>query len=118
MEENLEPTLEPEHKIFLSHSGVQKEFVEFLCEALESRWHTPFFDKRPSSLPKGETFANLIFRAVEQCEMMVVVISDDYFMSKWPMMELEAFVRAVEENNKRQAIRGRSTFFRCFISYR
>ena len=86
--------LEPFHKIFLSHSGAQKNFVEQLCKELESRHRFPFFDKRPSSLPKGEMFPNLIKAAVAQCEMMVVVVSEEYFTSKWPMIELNGFVQA------------------------
>jgi hypothetical protein len=89
----------------LSHSGAQKEFVEHLCEALERRFHYPFFDKRPSSLPKGEKFPGLIIQAAQQCEMAVVVVSEEYFMSKWPVVELNAFVQARRLNpNKKLQI--------------
>ena len=83
-------------KIFLSHSGAQKEFVEQLCVDLESRHRFPYYDKRPSSLPKGERFPDLIKDAVAQCEMMVVVVSEEYFTSKWPMIELNGFVQAIK----------------------
>ena len=86
--------LKPCHKIFLSHSGAQKEFVEQLCKDLESRRRFPFYDRRPSSLPKGERFPDLIKAAVAQCEMMVVVVSEEFFTSKWPMIELNGFVQA------------------------
>ena len=89
-----DPVLLQHHKIFLSHSGAQKEFVEQLCVDLESRHRFPFFDKRPSSLPKGEMFPGHIKAAVAQCEMMVVVVSEEYFTSKWPMIELNGFVQA------------------------
>jgi hypothetical protein len=82
----------------LSHSGVQKEFVEQLCVDLESRHRFPFFDKRPSSLPKGERFPNLIKDAVAHCEMMVVVVSKEYFTSKWPMIELNGFMQATKKD--------------------
>jgi hypothetical protein len=89
----------------LSHSGAQKEFAEHLCEALERRFHYPFFDKRPSSLPKGEKFSRLIIQAAQQCEMAVVVVSEEYFMSKWPMIELNAFAQARRQNlNKKLQI--------------
>jgi hypothetical protein len=81
--------------IFLSHSGAQKNFVEQLCEDLKHAKMSAFFDKRPESLPKGEVFAPLIFEAAEQCELAVVVVSDEYFSrSKWPMLELCAFVKS------------------------
>ena len=89
-----DPVLLKKHKIFLSHSGAQKNFVEQLCKELESRHRFPFFDKRPSSLPKGEKFPDVIKAAVAQCEMMVVVVSRKYFTSKWPMIELNGFVQA------------------------
>lgn len=91
--------LEPEHKIFLSHSGKQKDFTTYLCKDLEKRGHEPFFDKRDASLPKGEKFAELIIKAAKQCEMLVVVVSEDYFMSKWPMIELSAFVQARKQGS-------------------
>ena len=95
--------LKPCHKIFLSHSGAQKEFVEQLCKDLESRRRFPFYDRRPSSLPKGERFPDLIKAAVAQCEMMVVVVSEEYFTSKWPMIELNGFVQASKgkDNSKK-----------------
>jgi hypothetical protein len=87
--------LRPRHTIFLSHSGAQKNFVEQLYEDLGRAKQTPFFDKRPDSLPKGEKFAQLIFQAARQCELAVVVVSEEYFSrSKWPMLELVAFVQA------------------------
>ena len=92
--------LEPKHKIFISHSGAQKEFAEHLCLALERRGHHPFFDKRPASLPKGRKYPPLIFQAAQQCLVAIVVVSDEYFMSKWPMIELLAFVEATKNNSK------------------
>lgn len=83
------------HSIFLSHSGAQKNFVEQLCEDLERAKQRPFFDKRPQSLPKGEIFAQYIFNAAQQCELAIVVVSEEYFSrSKWPMTELCAFVQS------------------------
>ena len=79
--------MQPNHKIFLSHSGAQKDFVEELCGDLERHYHFPFFDRRPSCLPKGDRFPELILKAPQQCEMAVVVVSKDYFTSKWPMIE-------------------------------
>ena len=93
-----DPILLRHHKIFLSHSGCQKEFVEQLCVDLESRHRFPFFDKRSSSLPKGERFPDLIKAAVAQCEMMVVVVSEEYFTSKWPIIELNGFMQAAKKS--------------------
>lgn len=86
--------LEPKHKVFLSHSGAQKDFVEQLCVDLERRDRYPFFDRRRSSLPIGENFPKLIFEGIEQCEVGVVVFSEEFFTrSKWPMLELVAMTK-------------------------
>ncbi|KAG0620243.1 hypothetical protein M758_4G201100 [Ceratodon purpureus] len=70
--------LEHKHKIFLSHSGAQKDFVEQLCIDLEGCDRYPFFDKRQCSLPIGEEFPKLIFDAIRQCQVGVVILSEDF----------------------------------------
>ena len=40
-----EHVLEPKHKVFLSHSGAQKDFVEQLCVDLQRLDRYPFIDK-------------------------------------------------------------------------
>ena len=67
---------------------------------LERRHRFAFYDKRSMSLPKGEKFPALIKSAVKQCEMMVVVVSEEYFRSKWPMIELHTFMEASKRNSK------------------
>ena len=58
----------------------------------------PWFDKRRDSLPLGENFPGLIFQAIRECQVAVVVLSEKYFTSKWPMLELNALVTAQMEN--------------------
>lgn len=84
--------LQGKHKIFLSHSGAQKNFVEDLCVQLENVNRFPFFDQRIDSLPLGERFPDAIFRAAKQCQVAVAVLSEEFFTSKWPMLELVAFM--------------------------
>lgn len=94
------PCLEAKHKIFLSHSGAQKNFTEQLCMDLERIHHFPFFDKRPDSLRKGEKFPPLIFKAAKECHVAVLVLSEEFFTrSKWPMIELNEFVQAQASTN-------------------
>lgn len=90
--------LEPKHKIFLSHSGAQKNFVEQLCVDLERCDRHPFFDKHWDSLPKGKEFPPLIFEAIQQCQVGVVILSQEYFTrTKWPMLELVAMSKRKEK---------------------
>lgn len=91
--------LQPKHKVFLCHSGAQKSFVEQLCVDLENAGYSPFFDRRPESLPKGEKFPELIFEAAKKCLVAVLVLSKEFFISKWPMLELVAFVKAKKSVN-------------------
>jgi hypothetical protein len=94
--------LEAKHKIFLSHSGAQKSFVADLCADLMGRDRYPFFDRLRSSLPIGEKFPNRIFDAIKQCEVGVVVLSEEFFTrSKWPMLELVAMVEESMKPNGR-----------------
>lgn len=100
-----ELTLEPKHKIFLSHSGFQKDFTEQLCVDLERCHYYPFFDKRDRSLPKGKKFPELILQAAQQCQVAVLILSEDFFTrTKWPMLELEAFVEAQKKDPKKISI--------------
>ncbi|MCO5567995.1 hypothetical protein L7F22_021691 [Adiantum nelumboides] len=91
------PERVPRHKIFISHSGKQKDFAEQLCTDLEACNYLPFFDNRPHSLPKGQEFPSRIFQAASECFLAIVLLSHDFLsaeLSKWPMLELAAFVRA------------------------
>ncbi|KAG0613625.1 hypothetical protein M758_6G117100 [Ceratodon purpureus] len=90
--------LEPKQKVFLCHSGAQKGFVEQLDKDLRSVDRHPFFDKDRDSLPIGHNFPNLIFRAIDHCQVGVVILSEEFFMrSHWPMFEV---VRMVECGRK------------------
>jgi hypothetical protein len=90
-DENL---LDPKHSIFLSHSGAQKSFVDQLCLDIERHDRYPFFDKRRDSLSIGCNFPILIFEAIRQCQVAVVVLSEEFFSrSKWPLLELAALVK-------------------------
>ena len=88
------------HKIFLSHSGAQKGFVEQLCVDLEARgYFFPFLDQRHHSLPKGKDFVPLIKEAARLCHVAVMVLSNEFLCSKWPMIELAEFHAAQQAEN-------------------
>ncbi|KAG0611617.1 hypothetical protein M758_7G152900 [Ceratodon purpureus] len=101
---NADCVLQSKHKIFLSHSGAQKDLVDLLCDDLEKHHRFPFFDQRSSSLPKGERFPTLILKAAQECQLAIVVVSEEYFLSKWPMIELHAFVQARLTSNTKLKI--------------
>ncbi|KAG0601125.1 hypothetical protein M758_11G085900 [Ceratodon purpureus] len=95
------PVLEPKHDIFLSHSGKQKDFTEHLEKELKRWGYTTFFDVRNDSIPNGTKFPEHIFSAASQCPVAILILSEDFFTnSKWPMLELAAFVDA--QNKSRE----------------
>ena len=90
------PKLEPKHTIFLSHSGEDKPFVHQLYADLKAERFFPFFDQRRKSLPIGEEFPERIIEAARTCEVAVVILSEGFLTSKWPMTELITFVDAMK----------------------
>jgi len=84
----------------LSHAGEQKPFVFDLYNDFVRGFPSivPFFDKCSSSLPLGEEFPDRIFKAAKECVVAVVILTKEYVTSKWPMLELLAFVEAQKLN--------------------
>lgn len=91
------------HQVFLSHAGKQKPFVFDLYNDFV-KWPRcpgvhPFFDQSDQSLPKGEEFPVRILEAARTCVVAVVILTKEYVTSKWPMLELLAFVEAQKSGN-------------------
>ncbi|XP_057868045.1 disease resistance protein ADR2-like [Cryptomeria japonica] len=80
--------------VFLSHSGKQKIFVRQLYRDLTNQGVSCFFDQDRESLPVGDDFPHRIFEAAKTCQVAVLLLSMDFLESKWPMLELSAFVEA------------------------
>jgi hypothetical protein len=77
--------------------------VEQLCVNLEKLgYFFPFFDLKSHSLPKGKKFPPLILEAAKQCRVFVIVLSEQFLSSKWPMIELSIFHEAREAAIRRQ----------------
>ncbi|KAG0586270.1 hypothetical protein KC19_2G077600 [Ceratodon purpureus] len=85
--------IEPKHHIFLSHSGNEKPFVEQLDHDLRGVNQRPFFDQDSDSLVKGEKFDAQILEVARRCRVAVVVVSEGFLTSEWPMVELSTFVK-------------------------
>ena len=94
------PSQEPSHTIFLSHSGSQKQFVEQLYHEFENEGHYPFFDREHHSLEIGKEFPPRIFQAAKECKVAVIILTEQFLRSKWPMLELLTFVDAQKEFNR------------------
>lgn len=86
--------LEPKHKVFLSHNDAQRDFVESLSVDLERHDRYPFLLDKLSSL---QMVSPLSFEAIDQCYVGVVILSDGFFTSKRPMMELVYMLDKLEK---------------------
>ena len=89
--------------------------MEQLCKDLEAACFYPFFDQRDDSLPKGKKFAELIFKAASECRVAVIVLSKEFLSSKWPMLELLEFTKAIESGSN-ENLNMLPLFFKLSIS--
>lgn len=72
-----------------------------LCVDIQRHDRYPFFDKHRDSLSVGCHFPDLIFKAINQCQVAVVVLSEEFFSrSKWPMLELATLVKRKTQDPK------------------
>lgn len=94
-------------RIFLSHAGAEKGFVEQLYNRLCILYTSGsvFFDKH---MLRSVDFVQVISQAVEDCELAIVVMSHDYFRRKWPMIELDAIVKAKKSRQQLKNDSGQS----------
>jgi hypothetical protein len=87
-----------EHEVFLSHSGEQKPFVYDLFKDFRNcsrfQFNEPFFDVQDESLPKGEEWRDRLVKAARNCKVAVLILTKEYLISHWPMLELLHFIDA------------------------
>ena len=86
-------------EIFLSHSGLDREFVEKIVELLRGHgvpvWHGP------SSIRGGQQLHDEIGDALERCDWFVILLSPNSIRSKWVKREL---VFALDEDRYENCI--------------
>lgn len=82
-------------KVFLSHSGCDKEFVRFLHAELCRRYHdeeVAFFDEKTLPTSKAISMTNILEEA-GRSQLGVLVLTEAFFVqTPNPMLELEAFM--------------------------
>jgi len=76
-------------RVFVSHSSKDNYFVGFLAEVL--RYHRIDVWTDQSDHRAGEEFTLAIERALEACDSMIVVISENSSKSQWVTREISAF---------------------------
>ena len=73
------------HRVFLSHSSKDKEFVKELYRRLTRDGVTCFFDIE--SIGWGHNWVKALERAIDECEYIVFVLSPDFCNSEWVEVE-------------------------------
>ena len=76
---------DPRYRVFLSHSGKDKEFVKELYRRLTRDGVSCFFDIE--SIGWGENWVRALEKALDQCEFVVFVLSPDFCNSQWVEVE-------------------------------
>ena len=76
---------DPASRVFLSHSGKDKDFVRELYRRLTRDGVPCFFDIE--SIKWGENFVRALERALDECEFVVLVLSPDFCNSEWAEVE-------------------------------
>jgi adenylate kinase family enzyme len=87
------------HRVFISHRGTQKQNIAFPMMAIFSYFcgrEFAAFDRVTFEL--GEENRTAISKALSQSLHCLVIISKDFFQSKWTVKEVDAFFRAIEKN--------------------
>src|SRR5215469_3691093 len=73
------------HRVFLSHSSKDKDFVRELYRRLTRDCVSCFFDSE--SIKLGHNWVLALERALDECEFVVLVLSPDFCNSEWVKVE-------------------------------
>jgi tetratricopeptide (TPR) repeat protein len=76
---------DPAYRVFLSHSGKDKDFVKELYRRLTRDGVSCFFDIE--SIGWGQNWVRALERALDECEFVVFVLSPDICNSRWVEVE-------------------------------
>jgi hypothetical protein len=75
-------------KIFLSHSSSDKDFVRRLKESLLAHGHEPWLDE--DKINVGDYISDKIALGIEDCDFLVLVLSENAISSGWVKAEWRA----------------------------
>lgn len=90
-EHNEAKSSKPCHRLtFVSHAGEDKPFVRSLLDAIEAANVATFFD---DDMAVGTAAGYEMITRAENADQGVVVLSRAFLTKKWPMLELNLFVK-------------------------
>ena len=84
------------YEVFLSFRGedTRNNFTDHLYDALDRRGIITFRDEE--GLERGKSISNL-FKAIEESQFAIIILSKNYASSKWCLDELAKIVKCREE---------------------
>jgi tetratricopeptide (TPR) repeat protein len=90
------------HRVFLSHSSKDKDFVQELYRRLTRDGVSCFFDAE--SIGWGQNWVRALERALDECEYVVFVLSPDFCNSEWVEVERTSSIADDPSGNKRKVL--------------
>lgn len=93
----------PQLRIFISHTGGKdgslKVFpIRLSKELMKNQRYKVFIDR---GMKKGVDFTEVIKQEIRKTDLGIVVITEEFFRRKWPMLELVEFVELHKKNGVR-----------------
>lgn len=68
-------------KVFISHSSKDKQFATWISVDLANRGHQPWLDEW--KIKAGESIPKAIANGLDDCEFVIVVLSENAIQSRW-----------------------------------
>ena len=84
-------------QVFISHSSKDKKDVEMIIPYLNGQDLPVWFDKY--SIPVGASITEQVQRGIEESDMVIFWVTDNFLNSNWCQMEMKAYIsRMIQEN--------------------
>jgi HEAT repeat protein len=91
------------HRVFISHRGTRKHDIAFPMMAIFSYFCGPGFAAFDRvTFEPGEENRTIISETLSQSVHCLVLITKDFFQSKWTVKEVDAFFKARDNNSHNQ----------------
>jgi hypothetical protein len=81
-------TAEEKHQVFISHSSKDKQFARWLAVDLANAGHSAWLDEW--KIRVGESIPTRVGEGIEECDALVVVLSEHAVKSQWVENEWQA----------------------------
>ena len=90
-------TCQWKYDVFLSFRGedTRNTFTDHLYDALQRKGIITFRDEE--GLERGESIATELFKAIEESQFAIIILSKNYASSKWCLDELAKIIKCREE---------------------